>query len=196
MSSFYKYIIDADRALQQLVNQRIRNSVLDVLAPVLREPKAWIPLYLFLAIWVPVTFGRKGIYWCLSFIITFGIGDFLSASVIKPLVGRIRPCNDPVFAAEVRNLVDCGVGYSFPSTHATNHFALAVFMGLTLGRFYKWIPAAAICWAFAIGCAQVYVGVHYPFDVAGGALLGVLVGTFTAMLFMRKVGLSQVDKSE
>lgn len=187
---------DIDQALQQLINRGAQSAVLDFLAPIVREPKTWIPLYLFLAIWVPYRFGRSGFYWCLAFIVTFGLGDFLSARCIKPIVGRLRPCNDPAFREQVRTLVDCGVGYSFPSTHATNHFALAMFLSVTLGSYYPGVRLAAFGWALAVGSAQIYVGLHYPFDVLGGAILGVGVGTFTALIFTRYIGLKKAGMPE
>jgi undecaprenyl-diphosphatase len=196
MGKLQHTLVAFDQWLQQFINRDLQNPVLDWLAPVLREPKTWIPLYLFLAIWIPRRFGRKGLYWCLGFIATFGISDYLSASILKPLAGRIRPCNDPAFAASVRNLVPCGVGYSFPSTHAANHFALALFMGVTLGRLYPKVPAAAVLWAFLVGFSQIYVGLHYPLDILGGAFLGVAVGALTSVVFMKRVGLSPLVKSE
>lgn len=194
MSGLGQYLQEVDQCLQQLINRQAQNSLFDFLAPVLREPKTWIPLYLFLAIWVPRRFGRRGVYWCLGFIASFGLGDALSARLVKPWVARIRPCNDVFFKDQVRNLVDCGVGYSFPSTHATNHFALAMFLSLTLGRYYGWVRLAAFAWALAVGLAQVYVGLHYPFDVLGGVLLGIFVGTATSLLFMRWVGLQSAQR--
>ena len=52
--------------------------------------------------------------------------DTVSAQIIKPLVGRLRPCNEPEFKDSVKLLVQCGSGFSFLSAHATNHFGLAV----------------------------------------------------------------------
>ena len=49
----------------------------------------------------------------------------------------------------------------------------------------KWIYLAYV-WAFLIAYAQVYVGVHYPLDVLGGAVLGILVGSLTAWGFRKK----------
>ncbi|MGC4058982.1 MAG: phosphatase PAP2 family protein [Chitinophagaceae bacterium] len=188
---FTETIIRIDQQCQQQINRYWQNGFLDTLAPVLREPKSWIPLYLFLAIFLPWKFGRTGIYWCLGFIATFGVSDFFSASVLKQQVQRIRPCNDPVFSERVRHIVECGVGYSFPSTHATNHFALALFMAVTLGPRYKWVPWAAVLWAFSVAYAQVYVGVHYPADVLSGGLLGALIGILTGKLFLSKIGLNE-----
>lgn len=183
-------IIRQDQALEQRINHVWQHSLLDMVAPVLREPKTWIPLYVFLAIYIPWKFGKKGIYWCLGFIITFALSDYTSASVIKPLVKRIRPCNDESLRKSIHLLVECGSGYSFPSTHATNHFALAFFMITSLYGQYRWVWIPAFLWAFSIGYAQVYVGLHYPFDVLCGGLLGILIGSFTGTFFRRKVGIA------
>jgi len=178
-----------DQKMWYQVNVLWQNDSLNAIAPILRNPNTWIPLYVFLAIFIPYKFGRKGFYWCLGFLITFALSDYTSASIIKPLVQRIRPCNDPDLKHKVHLLIDCGVGYSFPSSHATNHFALAFFMLITLHRYYKWVWLPAVLWAFSVAYAQVYVGVHFPLDIICGGTMGILIGIFTGMFFKRKVGL-------
>ena len=85
-------------------------------------------------------------------------------------------------------LKQCSGSYSFVSNHAANHFGLATFAFFTFkGVFKKWMYLAYL-WAFFIGYAQVYVGVHYPLDVLGGAVLGLLMGSATAWLFNKKWG--------
>jgi membrane-associated phospholipid phosphatase len=83
----------------------------------------------------------------------------------------------------VRLLVDhCSDTFSFTSNHAANHFAIAVFLSLAL-RQYRWLAIILILWASFISLSQVYVGLHYPADIAGGGLLGSLVGYGTFLLF-------------
>jgi membrane-associated phospholipid phosphatase len=81
--------------------------------------------------------------------------------------------------------VPCGLGYSFPSTHATDHFALATFLCLIFYRRWKWVGIAALIWAAIICFAQVYVGVHFPVDVTAGALYGALVGWLFVLGFRK-----------
>lgn len=181
-----------DTQVWRLIHVQGQSYLLDFLCPLLRNPKTWIPLYLFLALFIPYRYGKKGFFWCLGFIVTFGIGDYTSASIIKPLIKRIRPCNDANLQSILHHLVDCGSGYSFPSAHATNHFALAWFMMLTIGQIYRWIKLPAILWAISVAYAQVYVGVHYPGDVLAGAILGAIIGCFTANLFNKKIGLNNI----
>jgi undecaprenyl-diphosphatase len=83
----------------------------------------------------------------------------------------------------VRTLVDCGTGFSFPSSHASNHFALAVFFVVLFGRHFKWAIVLPLLWAFSIAFAQVYVGVHFPVDVMSGACIGALIGIVLGYIF-------------
>ncbi|MDI9319448.1 MAG: phosphatase PAP2 family protein [Phycisphaerales bacterium] len=184
-------LLQEDQKLWYHINVLWQNEVLNTLTPILRNPLTWLPLYVFLAIFIPYKFGKKGIYWCLSFIITFALSDYTSASIIKPLVHRIRPCNDAVLQKTVHLLIDCGGGYSFPSAHATNHFALAFFMIFSLGHLYRWMWLPAFIWAFSVAYAQVYVGVHYPLDVICGGLLGIFIGVSTGVFFKNKIGLGK-----
>jgi undecaprenyl-diphosphatase len=105
-----------------------------------------------------------------------GVSDIVSSRIVKKNIQRIRPCNDSEISGKVKLLVRCGSGYSFTSSHASNHFAAAIFLFFTY--FYKdnKIKWALIAWAASIGFGQIYVGVHYPFDVLCGAILGSAIG--------------------
>jgi undecaprenyl-diphosphatase len=63
--------------------------------------------------------------------------------------------------------------FSFTSSHAASHYALALSMSLSLFRRKKIMEIILFTWAATIGYAQIYVGVHYPFDIICGALLGI-----------------------
>jgi undecaprenyl-diphosphatase len=82
----------------------------------------------------------------------------------------------------------CGAGFSFTSSHATNHFALATFLSLTFRQWmsrYTWV---LFVWATSIAYAQVYAGVHYPLDIVGGAALGSGIGYLTGKFYQGKLG--------
>ena len=97
------------------------------------------------------------------FLGTVALTDMTGTYLIKHMVERLRPCNDPIFAEHVRLVINkCAGGYSFISNHAANHFGMAVFFTLTLRRILgSWVWLALI-WAPLIAFAQVYIGVHYP----------------------------------
>jgi membrane-associated phospholipid phosphatase len=152
------------------------NRVFDALLPFVRNPFFWAPLYLFLLAYMYREYGKKGLNWVLFFFFCFVAGDFLSARVLKPLFHRTRPCIDSYWMEIHRHIVPDSVGYSFPSSHATNHFAMAIFIVLTIPHLQRTYKLLAIFWAALIAYSQVYVGVHYPLDVTAGALLGIWIG--------------------
>ena len=189
MSHFVDTLIYYDHICWYYLNNQWHNRFLDAVVPYFRNQWFWTPLYLFLALFMPTRFGRAGAAWCLFFLICFGISDQLSASLLKPLFHRIRPCNDPELASVVRILVPCGGGYSFPSSHASNHFSLGMFSSLTLSRVYPKLWLVPLLWAALVSFSQVYVGVHFPLDVFCGGILGCLVGWAVSGVFNKKFGL-------
>ncbi len=158
---------------------------LDAIMPYWREKSTWIPLYLLVAGFTIWKFRLRGVYFLLALVLTVGLADTISSKVIKPAVHRLRPCNEPSLQNEVHLLIECGGGYSFTSSHATNHFAIATFISMTLGLFFRRIRLPLYLWATSIALAQVYVGVHYPLDVFVGALLGIAIGNIVAKAYLR-----------
>lgn len=145
--------------------------------PFWRDRFFWIPLYVALASFVVWKFGTaKGAFFILAVIVAASLADVTSSRLIKENVERLRPCNEPEIKEQVNLLIHCGGGYSFTSSHAANHFAVAVFLCFTLGRLYRRIRLPLLLWAASIAYGQVYVGVHYPLDVICGALLGTVIG--------------------
>ncbi|MBK9689235.1 MAG: phosphatase PAP2 family protein [Saprospiraceae bacterium] len=130
----------------------------------------------------------KNAYWLILFcFLTFGTSDSVSSQLIKKTVKRERPCrNSAVEHPVVR--IRCGSGYSFTSSHATNHFAIAVFLSLTMGGVFRKIRIPLILWALVIGISQIYVGVHFPLDVACGSIIGIAIGWLWAKVFMNYYG--------
>jgi membrane-associated phospholipid phosphatase len=172
-------LITFDQQAFFFINQSLRNALFDFLMPYLRTPSFWIPVYVLLAAWVIYLFRWQSIIILLTTGLTVLLTDQIASSIIKPAVERLRPCNDPTIATQVHLLVDCGSGFSFVSSHASNHFGIAVFLILILGKRFRWVAPIVIFWATLISFAQVYVGLHYPMDMIAGAALGVLIGIIT-----------------
>lgn len=182
-------IIQLDHQLFFAINNGLSNFFFDWLMPILRNKYVWIPLYIFIIAFSIKKYKIKGVYLVLFLSATAGFADFTSAKVMKPAFERLRPCNDEALKDRVIARVGCGSGKSFPSTHATDHFAIAVFL---ISIFYKrWRPmlSLGILWAASISFAQVYVGVHFPLDITVGALYGSLIGYIFASLYNRYVQL-------
>ena len=187
-SGLLQKILQGDYWLFSRINQQWTNPLLDSIFPFLREAEFWVPFYLFLLVFITLNFRKKGVWWSIALIMTAIIGDLVSSHWMKSLIFRLRPCQDPAIADNIRVLVNyCPVSSSFTSSHACNHFAMATFIFLTLRHTSRWW-GAIFAWAFVISYAQVYVGVHYPIDVTGGALLGSLIGFGTSRLFRLQFG--------
>jgi membrane-associated phospholipid phosphatase len=179
-----------DYNLWYLLNSVWRNDVLDAVVPYIRNQWTWAPLYLFLLVLMLRNFRLQGVIWCLFFIATFAISDQISAHFLKEIFQRIRPCNNDRLTEIVHTIVQCGSGYSFPSSHAANHFALGVFGAVTMRQHIKGIWTIAMIWAGLVAYAQVYVGVHFPMDVIFGGLLGAVIGRFTAAIYHHRFRLT------
>ena len=65
-----------------------------------------------------------------------------------------------------------GGGYSFPSGHTTEAFAAAMTFTLLYFQKRKWIAFLSFAWALCVAASRVYLGVHYPFDVFAGMIIG------------------------
>lgn len=169
-------ILQWDYQLFERIHSGLANDFFDFLLPFCRDKYFWAPVYLFVAILVYERAGKKSLVWILGLIATFALSDFISASFLKPIFHRTRPCNDSMWHDVYRNIVKRSRGYSFPSTHATNHFAISTYIYLTLGHLNKKIFWLALGWAILVGFAQIYVGVHYPSDILAGAMLGMWIG--------------------
>ncbi len=183
------WIEQIDRKLFLLINGKATHPLLDALVPWWRESITWTPVYFFLLLFSIINFKKNAIPWIAMALVTILLSDQISSSVIKPLFERLRPCNDPELRSSVRLLLDgCGAGFSFTSSHATNHFALATFLSLTFRQWmsrYTWV---LFVWATSIAYAQVYAGVHYPLDIVGGAALGSGIGYLTGKFYQGKLG--------
>lgn len=169
-------IIEYDHQLFYRINALWTNGFLDTLLPFIRNKYFWLPLYLFILSFFIINLKRKALWIIVGIIITIVLADQLSSNVMKPYFNRLRPCNDPSLIDSVRLLVSCGGGKSFTSSHATNHFSIALFIGLISKPIWRMVLPILLFWAGLISYAQVYVGVHFPIDVLCGALLGTLIG--------------------
>lgn len=153
--------------------------------PILRDKYTWIPLYILISIILVIKYKYRGLVIIIATVLTVAATDQISSSLIKPLVHRLRPCKLPDLVQNMHLLVNCGSGFSFVSSHAANHFGIAVFLGLSLNSKFNWILSIGLIWAAFISFAQIYVGVHFPVDILGGALLGISIGIIFATLVKR-----------
>jgi undecaprenyl-diphosphatase len=172
-------LVNIDRWLFSIINQGLRNPFFDLVLPFLtdlnRKPLALVIVGL---LWLALLIrgGLRGRTAALMLIPTIVLSDQLSSSVLKFIMERPRPCHELL---NVHLLVGCGSGFSFPSSHAVNTFAGALVLSYFLPR-WTW---AFFTYAVIIAFSRVYVGVHYPSDVLGGAMLGLAIGGIVILAF-------------
>lgn len=147
----------------------------------------WLPLYLFLIFWIFYKFRRKGWIILVLTLLVFALSDLGSVHLFKNVFERLRPSRNP----ELEGLVHIVNGYrgglyGFVSSHASNTFCLAVFMSLVFRN--RWMVIGMMSWAVVVSYSRIYLGVHYPFDVLGGAVWGSLMAILVYGVFRRLRG--------
>jgi len=176
--SFIESIKSADESLFHSINGA-HCSVMDSVMVVISEPWFGIPFYLLGLYLTYKVFGVKG---TLIFVAGCGaavaLSDLTSVHLFKNMFLRYRPTHNLDFG-EMVHVVDGyrGGAYGFVSSHAANMFALATVFTAALQRHYKHTWWIAVSVAVLIGYSRIYLGVHFPADVIGGAMVGFIIGT-------------------
>ncbi|MDI6753856.1 MAG: phosphatase PAP2 family protein [Thermodesulfobacteriota bacterium] len=165
MSSF---LSSWDIALFHLINGQGYNYFLDWFMPFMTDLKNFSYVLLVLAVWVLYKEKKAGIVFLIFIGLTLAITDQFSSRLLKEWLGRVRPCH---VLDGVRMLTDCNTSYSFPSSHAVNIFAAAFFLSQPVKKLSLLFFGIAII----VGYSRIYIGIHYPFDVIGGAGIGLLI---------------------
>ncbi len=183
-------VLELDKHLFTIINSKWHSNFLDATLPLLRHAMVWAPFYLFMILFGLINFKKTGVWWVLFAAGTVALTNIISSDFIKENIFRLRPCNDPEMAANLRFLLSYKPqSSSFTSSHAANHFGLAAFFFFTLSpKIGKW-AWLFFAWATIVIYAQVYVGVHYPLDVICGGLVGFLFGYLSARSFNKNYSL-------
>jgi len=177
MIELIAWLGEIDTVVFLFINSTISNPVTDFVMPLITidlHLKIFYGTCLVLLLWK----GDRRLRFAVLFsLITVTICDQLSSSIIKPLIERPRPCWD----MEVHLLVNCGAGFSMPSSHAANLFGQAYFFRTVAPISARYLIPLAIF----VALSRVFVGVHYPADILIGAALGTLSGYGVGYLFER-----------
>jgi undecaprenyl-diphosphatase len=170
-------ILLLDTKLFFFINQNLANPFFDLIMPFITNLNNWrIPILLAWFV-LMLKGGKKGRVVGILLIFVLITSDLLSSAVIKPFIGRFRPCH---LYENIRLLVNCGGKYCFPSSHASNISAFAVLFSY----FYRKGIIFFLTIAVVVGFSRIYVGVHYPIDVLAGYVVGSSCAFLIARLYL------------
>jgi membrane-associated phospholipid phosphatase len=174
-----EFIFEVDRILFEFFNGKLHTAWLDYLMPIITNANTWIPLYAGMVIYFIIKYKKLFFIPVLGVLMSFASADLISARVIKPMVQRTRPCNQTTVTSRIVG-VECRNSFGFPSSHASNHFAIALFMIVLSGTRKRIGLSFWLVWAILVSYSRIYVGVHFPLDIFGGMLLGSTLGIIFA----------------
>ena len=168
-------LINFEGSILLFLQNYVRNPVLNaLLIPFTLSNNAGISCILIVAVFIYFKSLRKaGILMGISLLLEF----LLNNLIIKNLFARIRPYE--VIDGLIL-LVGKAPDYSFPSGHTGSAFALAVVICMVMDRKYGII---ALILASLMGFSRLYVGIHYPSDVLGGVILGIVTSVIAVKCF-------------
>ncbi len=162
------------------------SQVLDGVAMTLTSGLTWLPLYMVLFYLVvknnetmrQITLVMASVAFCLF------LSDGMADGVVKPLVARFRPCNDPIWRYTFDVVGNYRPdGFSFFSAHASNTMSLAIFFCLLVRS--RMLSYFLIGWSLINCWTRLYLGAHYPFDILVGLLWGSISGSLAYYAYLR-----------
>lgn len=120
---------------------------------------------------VLLVFKKRGLAFILAMCVAVVVSDLTLHRLVKPLVGRPRPCH---VLEILKHVANCSNSFSFPSNHAANAFTVAAIAGLCFRHVAVIVPLFIV--AAIVALSRVYLGQHYPTDIVMGALWGSVAG--------------------
>ncbi|HNX06392.1 MAG TPA: phosphatase PAP2 family protein [Bacteroidales bacterium] len=176
-------LIGIDVSLFLFLND-LRNPFFDFVFWWASVPLAWLPVYVVLLYLVLKVYRWQSIFVVIFIIIVISLTDQISVHFFKETFMRLRPCHNPEIQAQVDTLNGyCGGQYGFVSSHAANYFGIATYLSVLFFRKIRFFIPVVMLWASLIAYSRLYLGVHYPADICGGAILGIIVGLLLGWAF-------------
>lgn len=182
------YLISLDKQLFLFLNS-FHNTFFDYVMVYTSAKYFWIPFYLILTYLIIREYKVKSTLIIAFVLLLILLSDQLSVHAFKNVFQRLRPCHTEDLKLLIHMVNNCGGQYGFVSSHATNSFALATYIsGLFAGR-YKWMGWLMFIWAALVSYSRVYLAQHFPADIIGGAILGIIIGMVVLILLKFTINL-------
>ncbi len=184
-------IVSIDKAVFSTLNCW-RAPFFDMIMPIFSDEDVLIIIAIPLALWRLFKGDKKERYMILSLIIGIIITDALCYHILKPIIGRPRPfftmAQTYIYKGGQFKLITGQYALntvrhtlSFPSCHAAN----TAFIASYLCGFYRKMPICLSVFSIIllVGYSRIYLGAHYPLDVIGGYVVGILIAWLMLCLF-------------
>ncbi|MBX3041849.1 MAG: phosphatase PAP2 family protein [Bdellovibrionaceae bacterium] len=174
-----EWLFSLDYQIFHWVNSTLTHPVLDAFFPAITDLHKttafkWIfPLLVLVVLWR--SYASKAIIVFIGALLCLGLSDGFGSQVLKNGFERPRPFNTPNLVVHQKSPAG---GYSFPSNHSINTFALAAYLSF----FIPFLRPLLFGIAVLVAYSRVYNGVHFPSDVIAGGLLGFIIGSLLARL--------------
>lgn len=179
-----QFINSIDISIMSFIRDYFKCGFLDLLMPIIsslgNSGFIWIIVALILI------FNKKYRFVGIVTLVTLLTTIILGEGIIKHLVQRPRPS---VFLDTTSLLVKIPNSYSFPSGHTSTAFGAAV----VLGNYFKSYKSLIFFFACVMGFSRVYLFVHYPSDVVGGMILGIVSYKLVTYLFNKYYKINLVE---
>jgi undecaprenyl-diphosphatase len=177
-------IINIDKTFFLWLNS-FHTPELDITMKWLTNSATWLPFPIFLVFYIfknnPFKISIKYIFLT---ILAIGLSDFATSRMFKPYFLRLRPCYDETLHLKMILVGNCGGQYGFVSSHAATSTALAC-MFFFFSKKNDLVPKFLIFWAIIICYTRIYLGVHFPLDIIGGAIVGYLISFIIFKIYLK-----------
>lgn len=177
---FLDTILNWDKELFLYLNS-FHSDFWDTIMLLVTRKETWLPFFVVILYYIVRNYRAKAILIIIGLALVVLGADQLSG-LMKIGFQRLRPVYDPSIEHLVHNVLRKGGMYGFVSSHAANSTAILVFTSLIFKR--RSYTLLLFLWAVAFCYSRIYSGVHYPFDILGGILLGLGVGLLFYKLTM------------
>ena len=187
----------------RLLNSGIINPALDRIMPLVTDFRRWKFFVIFVWSALVLFGGTRGRWVALVLIVFIVSSDQLTSHLIKPLVSRTRPCDilgrvhlwygsEGWITTPAHVTQSYKSSFSFPSGHSANITPSMLFLGLVYRRFL----VAFLTLAALVALSRIYIGVHWPLDVAAGVSIGAVLGWLAYIIYRMLPWVNQAETTE
>lgn len=174
------YLVDIDKDMLLLVNGM--NDLFQDAFWWMVSAKWSSMLFLLALLWALLRQDRRhSLLVLVMAVLAILIADQIASGIIKQMVERLRPTHDPSMESAVHVINGYRGGmYGFVSSHASNFFAFSTLV--TLVMRHRLVAVSLYTWSLVQCYSRMYLGVHYPSDILGGIIVGLLSGWLVWLL--------------